>query len=94
MSLLGWKDLPAGDVLEGGTAEKFHTGDWRTRKPLVDKKTCINCLFCYMACPDCAIQVKDGKMEGFNYDFCKGCMICMTVCPTKPVKAISMSKER
>jgi len=35
-------------------------------------------------------QVKDGKMEGFDYEHCKGCGICASICP---VKCIKMEKE-
>lgn len=91
---LGWKELPEGDVLKAGTALQFHTGDWRSKKPLKDEKTCINCLFCYIYCPDSAIKVKDGKVTEIDYNYCKGCGICENVCPVKPVKAIKMVSER
>jgi len=91
---LGWKDLPEGDILKAGTAKEFHTGDWRSKKPVKDDKTCINCLFCYIYCPDSAVIVKDGKVIGIDYNYCKGCGICENVCPVKPKKAIEMVDER
>ncbi len=91
---LGWKELPEGDALKAGTAAEFHTGDWRSKRPVKDDKTCINCMFCYIYCPDSAIIVKDGKMMGIDYNYCKGCGICENVCPVKPVKAIKMVNER
>lgn len=91
---LGWKELPEGDTLKAGTAAQFHTGDWRSKKPVKDENTCINCLFCYIYCPDSAVKVKDGKMTGIDYNYCKGCGICESVCPVKPVKAIKMVSER
>jgi len=90
---LGWKELPEGDILKSGTAVQFETGDWRTKKPVWDEKLCIQCLFCYIYCPDSAITVKDSKVTGVDYRFCKGCGICENVCPVKPVKAIRMFKE-
>jgi len=91
---LSWKELPESDILEPGTAKNFHTGDWRTERPVWDKEKCINCMFCWIACPDSAIIVKDGKMTGIDYDHCKGCGICAKECPVKPVKAIVMEIEK
>ena len=91
---LGWKELPEGDILKSGTAVDFHTGGWRTMKPIKDDKTCINCMFCYIYCPDSAVIVKDGKMVGIDYNYCKGCGICESVCPVKPVKAVRLVVEK
>ena len=52
-------------------------------RPVWNKEKCIHCLTCWIYCPDAAIVVKDGKMTGINYDYCKGCGICANVCPTK-----------
>ena len=89
----GWKKLPSGDVLAPGTAEKFETGDWRTSRPVHDKDKCINCLFCWIYCPDSAVIVKDGKVTGMDLVHCKGCGICVKVCPPK-ANAIKMVDEK
>ncbi len=89
----GWKELPIGGIiLEAGSAKEFKTGDWATKKPVHIPEKCINCLFCWMNCPDNAIIVKDGKVVGIDYDHCKGCGICMYECPVKG-KAIKMASE-
>ena len=95
-TLKNWKELPEGDILEAGTAKKFETGDWRTRKPVWKEDKCIQCLQCWIHCPDTSITVDPAtsKMTGFNYQHCKGCGICAKICPTKPEKAILMEKER
>ncbi len=83
----GWKEIPiAGIIDKGGTAREYKTGSWRTFKPVVDKPKCINCLQCWIYCPDSSVLVKDGKMEGFDYDYCKGCGICASICPVKCIK--------
>ncbi len=88
----GWKKLPFGDLLEAGTAKEFETGDWRSLRPIKDDEKCINCLNCWIWCPDSAIIVKDEKMVGIDYRYCKGCGICAKVCPPK-VQAIEMVDE-
>ena len=88
-----WKELPKGDLLEAGTALDFHTGDWRSERPIHKKDTCIHCLFCWIYCPDSAIKVEDGKVVDVDLRYCKGCGICVKVCPTKP-KSIEMKSER
>jgi len=36
--------------------------------------------------------VENEKMEGFYYDYCKGCGICKNVCPFNAIKMIEESK--
>lgn len=89
----GWKDIPMGcDILEAGNAQEYKTGSWRAFKPIWYEDRCIHCLFCWLYCPEPAIMVKDGKMTGIDYEFCKGCGICARECPEK-AKAIEMVPE-
>jgi len=89
----GWKELPIGDILEPGTADLFITGSWRSERPIHDKEKCTNCLICWVNCPDSSIIVKDGKFVDFDLNHCKGCGICVKVCPPK-VQAIKMVPEK
>jgi len=90
----GWKTLPEGDlIIGGGTAREFHTGGWRSQRPVHIPEKCVHCLTCWAYCPDSAVIVKDGKVVGFNLDFCKGCGICAYECPVKG-KAIKMVSEK
>lgn len=87
----GWKDIPRGGmILEPGNARKYETGSWRTFKPVPDSNKCINCMFCWIYCPESAVIVKNEKMSGFDLVHCKGCGICAKECPKK---AIEMVKE-
>jgi len=86
----GWKTLPPATVVLGGTATKYRTGDWRTFKPIIDKEKCVNCLLCWIACPEPSITQVEGDKVEVDYEYCKGCGICAEECP---VKAITMVEE-
>jgi len=67
--------------------------DWRIEKPIFNKDYCIDCQFCWIYCPDISIISRDKKMVGVDYDHCKGCGICVEVCPTNP-KSLLMYAEQ
>ena len=67
--------------------------DWRIEKPIYNKDYCIDCQFCWIYCPDVSIVSRDKKMMGVDYDHCKGCGICVEVCPTNP-KSLLMYPEQ
>ena len=87
----GWKSLPIAAVVpEPGSSLKYKTGDWRAFRPIVNKEKCVNCLICWIYCPDSSIMRREKWVE-INYDYCKGCGICARECPTK---AITMTEEQ
>jgi len=89
----GWKDLPIGGmIVEPGNAVKYNTGAWRSDRPIWIEENCIQCLFCWIFCPDSSVTVKDGKRGEFDYGHCKGCGVCAMECPAKE-KAIVMVTE-
>ena len=48
---------------------------------------CFECDNCYGVCPDNAvIKLGPGKRFEFNYDYCKGCGICVSECPCGAIK--------
>ena len=52
---------------------------------------CFECDNCYGVCPDNAvIKLGPGNRFEFNYDYCKGCGICVAECPCG---AITMAPE-
>ena len=67
--------------------------DWRIKKPVFNKDFCIDCQFCWIYCPDISIISRDKKMVGIDMDHCKGCAICVEVCPTNP-KSLLMFPEQ
>jgi len=47
--------------------------------------TCPSCDNCLVFCPDAAIsRVAEGRYE-INYDYCKGCGICVSECPRNAI---------
>jgi len=101
--LKGWRDIPIGGiVLEPGSSVEYNTGAWRSMRPVRDEEKCTHCMLCWVFCPDSAIVVKDSRVQGFDYDHCKGCGICAHECPVKvdkhavtgkPGKVIQMIEE-
>jgi len=65
---------------------------WRFIKPVYNRDICIDCQFCWIYCPDTSIISRDKKMIGIDYEHCKGCGICVEVCPTNP-KSLLMFDE-
>ena len=54
---------------------------------------CFRCDNCFGVCPDNAVikldePAADGRMYAFDYDFCKGCGICVAECPSGAIEMI------
>ena len=79
---------PGGAVVRS-EAVRNRTGGWRTEgKPAADLSLCVNCLLCWLYCPDAAIEVEGTTFTGFDYDVCKGCQICVEMCPTGAIAMV------
>jgi pyruvate ferredoxin oxidoreductase gamma subunit len=92
----GWVDLQhepaslsAPDVFGGPTSVQVRTGLWRSQRPVLDRERCHRCHWvCTTFCPDGAIRAAaDGHPE-FDYDHCKGCLVCVAVCPAHAILAV------
>lgn len=81
-------DFPVGTTVSSGQLIKKNSG-WRTFKPVINKDICVNCLNCYIFCPDGVVYKSENKVD-IDYDFCKGCGVCANECK---VNAITMVKE-
>lgn len=57
------------------------TGAWSFDRPLL-LEACTACALCSAFCPEGALRRRDGTME-IDYDHCKGCGICVSVCPVR-----------
>jgi pyruvate ferredoxin oxidoreductase delta subunit len=80
-------------IMEPGTAREYRTGTWRSMRPVVDKDKCINCMICWMYCPDNSILVEGGEMKGFRLTHCKGCGICANQCPKDAIVMIEEGEK-
>ncbi len=76
--------LSIGGVCKAGESKNYHTGTWRTFKPVVDNDKCIKCGICERYCPDFCIDIKEDGCH-VNLDYCKGCGICAHECPVKSI---------
>ena len=83
VELKQWHELPlAGAVAPTETVQPA-TGDWRTEgRPVPRYSSCVNCLLCWLYCPDSAVVLDGTTFSGIDYDYCKGCALCVEVCPT------------
>lgn len=96
-----WIDLPfehagvSAPVIHAGlTSRAVKTGLWRTLRPVIDDDRCNRCWWiCSSLCPDGAIRVDDGRPV-IDYDHCKGCMVCMAVCPPHAITAETEQGDR
>src|SRR5205085_8137779 len=51
---------------------------------------CFECDNCYGVCPDNAvIKLGTGLRFEFNYDYCKGCGVCMEECPCGAIEMVA-----
>ena len=65
------------------------------------KERCINCAQCDMTCPDMVFQFQKGEYQGremmvnmgLDYYHCKGCMRCVSICPTNALVAAKESEH-
>ena len=65
--LLDWKEQTfAGIIFDAGNSRFYHTGSWRTFRPVWAADKCIHCLRCFYLCPDSAITVEDAKVQGID----------------------------
>jgi pyruvate ferredoxin oxidoreductase gamma subunit len=91
-----WVDLPfemadvsAPDIRAPMTSVQVRTGLWRTMRPVLDEHLCKRCSWvCSTLCPDSAISVRSDGTPEIDLDHCKGCLICVTVCPPHAIRAV------
>jgi len=88
--LKSWDELPVAGVVTRDPALRPRTGNYRTGvRPEVDRARCVDCLLCWVYCPDSAIELDGTSFAGFDLEVCKGCEICSVVCPTGAIAMVA-----
>jgi pyruvate ferredoxin oxidoreductase gamma subunit len=97
-----WIELPfeevrvsAPDIHGAATSVQVRTGLWRTMRPVVDLEHCNRCHWiCSSFCPDGAIAAGPDGAPRIDYDHCKGCLVCVAVCPRHAIRAVPEARAR
>lgn len=79
------KDIPL-PIAVPGNLLTVNAG-FRSFKPVIDNEKCVNCMMCYVMCPDGTIY-REGDIFRIDYDFCKGCGICAEECKMKAIEMV------
>jgi pyruvate ferredoxin oxidoreductase gamma subunit len=87
--------ISAPAIHAASTSVRVKTGAWRTMRPIVDAARCKQCWWiCSTYCPDSAIAVTTEGRPEIDYDHCKGCMICVAICPSHAIDAVPETGEQ
>jgi 2-oxoacid:acceptor oxidoreductase delta subunit (pyruvate/2-ketoisovalerate family) len=74
------------DEVQGGLSEDNALFEARR---CLNCGNCFECDNCYGVCPDNAvIKLGPGKGFEFNYDYCKGCGLCVAECPSGAIDMV------
>ena len=74
------------DEVQGGLTE---TNALFEARRCLSCGNCFECDNCYGVCPDNAvIKLGPGLRFEFNYDYCKGCGVCVAECPCGAIKMV------
>jgi len=98
--VLGYETAPMGGVIPyPGNMVSNDLSTSRTGwMPLFTEKECIHCGLCATVCPDfCLVWTHEQingeppkvRLEGIDYQYCKGCMRCIESCPTEAMTRVT-----
>jgi 2-oxoacid:acceptor oxidoreductase gamma subunit (pyruvate/2-ketoisovalerate family)/2-oxoacid:acceptor oxidoreductase delta subunit (pyruvate/2-ketoisovalerate family) len=62
------------------------TGEWRYRRPELNKAACRLCGWCSIYCPVGCLSPGEDQYYHPNLDYCKGCGVCASECPAKAIR--------
>ncbi|MBM7616446.1 2-oxoacid:acceptor oxidoreductase family protein [Alkaliphilus hydrothermalis] len=91
----GYENAPIGGIIleAGSNVVKNNQSSRQGKIPLFHEGRCIHCGMCETTCPDYCFKFepkedsKTGKTLMFNigldYQYCKGCLRCVDVCPVE-----------
>ena len=84
---------PAHPLFPASTTDSLHihTGSWSLDRPVFTAK-CTACAICALFCPEGVITRTDHSMAADDL-YCKGCGICVAVCPVRGAIALEEVTE-
>lgn len=97
--LLGYMDAPLGGAITnpGNSVRKDLSVSRQGFLPVFLREKCVDCGLCDVVCPDfCFVWEtvpgarKWRRLVGIDYQYCKGCLKCVEICP---VQALEKQRE-
>lgn len=99
--VLGYETQPIGGTITnpGNSVLKDLSASRAGMLPHFNEEKCIHCANCDTACPDFCFVWEEGQdkrgrplmfLKGIDYQYCKGCLKCVQVCP---VDALTAERE-
>ena len=96
----GYKTQPPGGIIRavGNTIQRDMSACRLGFIPALNLEACIHCAQCDLVCPDFCFVWEEGTdkrgkpqmfLRGIDYQYCKGCLKCVNICPTE-----ALSKRR
>ena len=64
----------------------IRTGEWRFKRPVVDRDGCKKCGWCQIYCPTHCIHQGEAGYYLPDLEYCKGCGICANECPAMAIQ--------
>ena len=100
---LGYLNAPIGGAIvhPGNTVVKDLSPGRLGVVPQFLQENCNNCGLCDMVCPDMCFVWKEGVdskgrsgmvLQGIDYQYCKGCLKCVEVCPVHPGALVEIAE--
>jgi len=98
---LGYLNAPLGGAIvhPANSAAKDLSPSRLGRLPQFLQEYCNNCGLCDMVCPDMCFVWQEGMdekgrpgmmLQGIDYQYCKGCLKCVEVCPVNPAALVEI----
>lgn len=98
---LGYLNAPMGGAIlnPANTIAKDLSPSRLGTLPEFIQDLCNNCGLCDMVCPDMCFVWQEGVdekgrtgmvLQGIDYQYCKGCLKCVEVCPVNPVALVEI----
>jgi pyruvate ferredoxin oxidoreductase gamma subunit len=101
---LGYMNAPIGGAIihPANTVAKDLSPSRLGSLPQFLQEYCNNCGLCDMVCPDMCFVWQEGVddkgrpgmvLQGIDYQYCKGCLKCVEVCPVHPAALVEIPEN-